>query len=308
MSNRNLILGGVAGLVLVGAIVAYTSQGGREAPATTGEDVAYKTTGPIPDLSSNGIGWRQDQETEDAPPGADNTGFNMLPGETKPGFISHHPDWPYAQNVVNRVGDFTSPLLTPAAAKTLEERARKVMAGGIPFIPNSRCWPGGVPGLHFFPAPIYFLQTPNQLWLLSNRGEVRRIYMEQPHSEDPGYSWYGESIGHYENGDTLVVDTIGQDDKGPIDRYNTPHTRDIHVVEEFKLNADRSELYVTMTVTDPGAYTQPLKGGIRYGRATERGRPEPAEWEEYVCNENSEEFFIPAEELVPVPHDDVRDF
>jgi hypothetical protein len=304
LNQNNLLLAGIAGVVLVGGFALFAAQGDSEGPAPEQVSMRITSSGPVPDLSSAGIGWRQENEG----PNADNTGFNMAPGETAPGFISHHPDWPYAQNVVNRVGDFTSPLLTPWAAKTLEERARKVMAGGIPFVPNSRCWPGGVPGLHFFPAPIYFLQKENQVWLLSNRGEVRRIYMNVPHSEDPGYSWYGESVGHYEDGTTLVVDTIGQDDKGPIDRYNVPHTKDIHVVERFAMDPAGTELVVSMTVEDPGAYTKPLTGQIRYGRATERGRPEPAQWEEYVCNENSEEYFIPAEELVPVPQDKVRDF
>ena len=296
MSSRWLLAGGVI-VVLAGAAVLWT--GSDTGPAET---AAVVSSGPVPDFSSAGIGWRQDN------PSGDNTGFMTAPEDTGPGPIMHHPDWPYAQNVVNRVGDFTHPALTPWAAQVLEERARKVMAGGIPFIPNSRCWPGGVPGLHFFPAPVYFLQTPKEVWLLSNRGEVRRIFMDVPHSADPGYSWYGESVGYYENGDTLVVDTIGMDDKGPIDRYNTPHTRQLHVVERFTMNPGRTRLVVAVTMEDPGAFTVPLMGRIEYERATERGGEEPAQWEEYVCNENSEEFFIPAEELVPVPSATRRDF
>lgn len=303
MKNGALIAGIVAVLIAGAGVVWLNS--GANAPAPEQQEAgppARMSTGPVPDFSSAGLGWRQNN------PGGDNTGFNPIPGDDSTRLILHHPDWPYAQNVVNRVGDFTSPLLTPWAAKVLEERARKVMAGGIPFIPNSRCWPGGVPGLHFFPAPIYFLQTEKEVWLLSNRGEVRRIFMDRAHSADPGYSWYGESVGWYENGNTLVVDTIGQDDKGPIDRYNIPHTKQIHVIERFTMNADRSEMVVTIVVEDPGAFTQPLKGQMRYTPATERGATEVAEWEEYVCNENSEEFFIPADQLVPVPSATKRDF
>jgi hypothetical protein len=304
MNKAQIFVTACIAITVVGGAALFVMRDGAPANAEVGSPAAaaWKSTGPVPDLSSAGIGWRQEN------PGGDNTGFNPIPGEPDATFISHHPDWPYEQNVVNRVGDFTHPALTPWARETLEQRARKVMAGGIPFIPNSRCWPGGVPGVHFFPAPIYFLQTPKQLWLLSNRGEVRRIFMDVPHSEDPGYSWYGESVGRYENGNTLIVDTVGQDDKGPIDRYNTPHTKQIHTIERFTLNPDRSELMVTITVEDPGAFTKPLRGQIRYGRATERGRPDPAAWEEYVCNENSAEYFIPEEELVPVPQAMRRDF
>jgi hypothetical protein len=256
----------------------------------------------IPDFSSGGIGWRQDN------PNGDNTGFAPIPGDTGPGPVDHHPDWPYEQNVVNRVGDFTNPNLTSWAAGVLEERARHVMTGGIPFIPNSRCWPGGVPGLHFFPASVFYLQTEDEVWILNNRGEVRRVYLNVPHSETPGYSWYGESIGHYEGGNTLVVDTIGQDDKGPIDRYNIPHTRDLHVIERHIINPERTQIRVEMTIEDPGAFKEPWRGMMVYGPATERGSDEPAKWEEYVCNENSTEYFIPEEDLVPVPHATTRDF
>ncbi len=133
--------------------------------------------------------------------------------------------------------------------------------------------------------------------------------MNVAHSEDPTHSWYGESIGHYEGGNTLVVDTIGLDDKGPIDRYNIPHTRDLHVVERHIINADRTEVKVEMTITDPGAFKQPWRGMMVYGRSMARGTTDvPAEWEEYVCNENSTEYFIPEEELVPVPSATRRDF
>jgi hypothetical protein len=256
----------------------------------------------IPDFSSEGIAWRQNN------PHGDNTGFAPIPGDTGPGPVDHHADFPYAQNVVNRVGDFTNPNLTEWAAAELERRARPVMEGGIPFIPNSRCWPGGVPGLHFFPASVFYLQTEDQVWILKNRGEVRRVYLDVPHSDDPGFTWYGESIGHYEGGNTLVVDTVGLDDKGPIDRYNIPHTRALHVVERHIINADLTELRVEMTISDPGAFREPWRGMMVYGRATGRSSEEPAEWEEYVCNENSTEYFIPEDQLVPVPSATRRDF
>jgi hypothetical protein len=50
-----------------------------------------------------------------------------------------------------------------------------------------------------------------------------------PHTVDPKPSWYGKSVGHYENGDTLVVDTIGLSDRTYVDNYRTPHTTKLHV-------------------------------------------------------------------------------
>jgi len=55
-----------------------------------------------------------------------------------------------------------------------------------------------------------------------------------PHSDNPKPSWYGESIGHYE-GDALVVDTIGTNDKTFLDNYRTPHTQNLHVIERWKM-------------------------------------------------------------------------
>ena len=144
------------------------------------------------------------------------------------------------------------------------------------------------------------------VWILNNRGEVRRIRMDAAHSANPEYSWNGESIGHYENGDTLVIDAIGLDDKGPIDRYRTPHTRAMHVVERHTLTPDHNGIAVTIDVDDPGTFTTPWKGLVEFERSLVRGQP--AEWEEYSCNENSEEFFIPADQLVPVPQALLRDF
>ncbi len=54
--------------------------------------------------------------------------------------------------------------------------------------------------------------------------QLRRVYLNLPHSANPKPSWYGESVGHYENGDTLVVDTIGLNDRTYVDNYR-PRTR-----------------------------------------------------------------------------------
>jgi len=54
-------------------------------------------------------------------------------------------------------------------------------------------------------------------------------------------SWYGESVGHYE-GDTLVVDTIGQNTKTYVDNYRTPHSEKLHVTERFHLTNEGKNL------------------------------------------------------------------
>ena len=71
---------------------------------------------------------------------------------------------------------------------------------GLPFSAQSTCYPGGVPGQLLTPAqPFYFIQTPNEVWMIWESDHmVRRIYMTDKHSEVIEPSWFGESIGHYE--------------------------------------------------------------------------------------------------------------
>jgi hypothetical protein len=89
--------------------------------------------------------------------------------------------------------------------------------------------------------------------------------MDVPHSENPKPSWYGESVGHYE-GDTLVVDTIGQNEKSFVAVYRTP-TEKLHVVERWRIVDDGKMMEATFTVDDPDAFYQPWSGMRRYRRA-----------------------------------------
>ncbi len=81
--------------------------------------------------------------------------------------------------------------------------------------------------------------------------EVRRIHLNVTHSANPKVSPYGESVGHYEGGDTLVVDTIGLSDDTYIDNYRTPHTTQLHVIERFKVMNAGKTLDVTVRARHP---------------------------------------------------------
>jgi hypothetical protein len=287
--KRSLLVGGACVAAFLGAAVVYATRD------TTDDLRAPVTTGPIPDLSPEGAAWDLD-----SPSGGTNSAFLKVVGDAGPGPILQHPDYPYDGETTRRMADTSNPILQPQVKAKMDGEVARVLAGGIPFVPTSRCWPGGVPGLHVYTAPNVYLQTENQVWLLNMRGEVRRIYMDVPHSADPGFSWYGESVGRYEKGD-LVIDTVGLDDKGPIDRLNTPHTRALHVVERATLLDGGKRLRVTISVTDPGVFTQPFNAMVEYAATDEP-------WREYVCNENSTEYLISEEELVPVPQAARRDF
>jgi len=175
----------------------------------------------------------------------------------------------------------------------------EVLAGKVPFRPRERCYPGGVPGfvVYTLVMPFYFMQTEKEVTIVNQGGpEVRRVYLNVPHSANPKPSWYGESVGHYENGDTLVVDTISLSTKTFVDNYRTPHTEKLHVVERFKLIDGGKMLEDMITVEDPGAFTTKWSAVQRFRR--EEGRP----LLEDVCAENNYAFFD--YNVAPLPHDD----
>ena len=127
------------------------------------------------------------------------------------------------------------------------------------FTPHSSCQIAGVPMFMGYGGgnPIIFLQTPKEVWLFfSGDMQVRRVYMNVPRSPKPQPSWYGESVGHYE-GETLLIDTIGLNDKTTADIYRTPHTENMHVVERWRMVDGGDGMEVVFTVEDPEAFYQP---------------------------------------------------
>jgi hypothetical protein len=178
----------------------------------------------------------------------------------------------------------------------------EVRAGKVPFTADSTCWPGGVPGFDVYAhvRPIYFLQTKSEVTIVMESDmQVRRIYLNVPHSANPKPSWYGESVGHYE-GDELVVDTIGMNDKTFVDNYRTPHTTQLHVVERFKLIEGGKILQATVTVDDPGAFNMPWTA-----KQTWRRR-EGDSIIELICAENHNDYF--SNFAAPIPQAGKPDF
>ena len=102
-------------------------------------------------------------------------------------------------------------------------------------------------------TPIFFVQTPKVVYLIEEGDrQARRIYMNVPHSANPKPSWYGESVGKYE-GDTLVIDTIGMNNKTFVDNFRTPHSEKLHVVERIRLVEGGDVLETELTIEDPDA-------------------------------------------------------
>jgi hypothetical protein len=112
------------------------------------------------------------------------------------------------------MGDVDNPNLNPWVKDRIRQDNDEVLAGKYAFTARSSCAHAGVPGFMVYPVrPVYFIHTPKEvLMIYEGDAQVRRIYLDVPHSKNVKSSWYGESVGHYE-GNTLVVDTIGLNDK-----------------------------------------------------------------------------------------------
>jgi hypothetical protein len=254
--------------------------------------------GKIPELASSTFAWLS--------AGAD---WRDPPAGMR-GPIRHDPDYRYHGNldgpgqVTVRLGNWRDPVLKPWAAAQMKASNEEVLSGKrqVPFAAQARCYPGGVPGQLLYPAePMYYIQTPKVVYMIWQRDHmVRRIHMTDKHSENIRPSWFGDSIGRYENGDTLVIDTIGLQTKNSyIDNFRTPFTEKLRVNERIKLAADGRTIEAFVKVDDPDTFNEPL-------HLIQRWRKVPNPLVETVCAENNEDHFNQG--LFPMPRADKPDF
>jgi hypothetical protein len=145
--------------------------------------------------------------------------------------------------------------------------------------PEANCLPTGVPRLA--PYPWRIVEAPTHLFFLfeGNIHSYRQIFMDgRKHPPDPDPSWYGHSIGRRE-GDVLVIDTVGFNDRFWFDFVGHPHTEQLHTIERYT-RPGLGTLLEEVVIDDPGAYTRPFT-------ITSSHRLLPNDdLIEYVCNEN----------------------
>src|SRR5437016_6359450 len=121
--------------------------------------------------------------------------------------------------------------------------------------PSYQCLPSG-PEADRSAGWKRILQTPAAIAILNDDLTYRVIHMDGRQLEkDPAPSWQGYSVGRWE-GDTLVVDSNGYNDKTWLSRYGQPHTEALRVTERFQ-RKDVGHLHVEVTYTDPAAYVKP---------------------------------------------------
>src|SRR3981189_1918037 len=242
------------------------------------------------------------------------------PPASGPGPVTNRSRRNGVSNYDQLVGDYTNPILKPAAADVVKKKGELSLAGVVYPNPANTCWPEPVPFL-FKHSAMQMLQLTDQIVMLFNEGqEVRRVRMSQPHPAKVTPSWHGDAVGHYE-GDTLVIDTVGikADRKfAMIDLFGTPYTDKLHVVERYQLtdfdgvkgdlardakenwrpggpvnpNYKDKYLKVQFTVEDEGAFTTPWTATMVYLR-------DYLEWPEVACAENSFGFYRDPDAGVP---------
>jgi len=222
-----------------------------------------------------------------------------------------------ASNFNLLVGDYNNPILKPHAAEIVKKFG-EISRSGLAFPdPDSQCLLDPVPYI-FWNFEIQILQRPDKVTILyPHDQDFRHIRMNQPHPAKVTPTAHGDSVGHYD-GDTLVIDTVGikVGRYTMIDRFGTPYTEALHVVERYRLlsyeaakeaqeRAQKEWPYVAaygidssyqgkglqleFTVEDDGVFTMPWSATITYRRAGHD------EWQERVCAENIDHYYAGAQ-------------
>ena len=147
--------------------------------------------------------------------------------------------------------------------------------------PSERCIPPGIPRTMLQPFPWEFVHARDRVFMLFEyQALTRQIFTDgRGHPKDLEPTYMGHSIGKYE-GDTLVVDTIGLNDKTWLDPAGLPHSDALHVIERIR-RVDHDTLVDDYTLVDPKAYTKPW--------TAQRVFKLKPDWQlqEYVCAENN---------------------
>ena len=194
---------------------------------------APKASNGKPDLS--GI-WQPEPDPQGKPEGVENAIFPR-----------------YFVNVANglKPGEV---VLRPQADRLFNQRLQNEGRDA----PEARCVPVGVPGISTFPTPFKIVQMPSLIIMLYEQGTTyRQIFMDGRRlPEDPNPSFMGYSIGRWE-GETLVVESVGFNDGGWLDRMGHPHSALLRLTERYRRH-DFGHLSIEITVDDPNTYEKPF--------------------------------------------------
>ena len=175
------------------------------------------------------------------------------------------------------------PPFQPWAKALLEKRSYDNLHhdSDVSVDPTERCIPPGIPRTMFQPFPWEIVQARDRIVIIYEyQSLVRQIFMDgRGHPSDLEPTYMGHAIGKFES-DTLVIDTVGFNDKTWLDPAGLPHSDALHVIERMR-RVDHDTLEDQITIDDPKAYT-------KLWTATRIFKSMP-DWQikEYVCTENN---------------------
>jgi len=161
--------------------------------------------------------------------------------------------------------------------------------------PHARCAPDG--GVHTWQLTngLEIIQQPelNRIVIIAGHNHIWKVIHMEPGRVHPSpdvitLGYLGDSIGHWE-GETLVIDTVGYNEKFWFHRNGLPHTSEMHLTERIT-RLDYNTLKYEATLDDPGAYTKPWSGGwtIPWQTSNYDGTG-PGEIDEYYCMDNEKD-------------------
>jgi len=173
----------------------------------------------------------------------------------------------------------TIPILPLAKAKmdartVFDNTEALCLPAGVPRVPSNYPW-------RMVQTPSHKVATHIFVLFEGNIHSFRQIFMDgRKHPADLDPSWYGHSVGRWE-GDALVIDSVGFNDRGALDGAGHPQTLQKHVIERWT-RKDLGHMVNVVTIDDPGAYSRPF---TTTWQATLRVGDEIME---YICNENNQ--------------------
>jgi hypothetical protein len=183
----------------------------------------------------------------------------------------------YFRNVLSDFPANDLPL-TPSGLERLRHNMQPTTAS-----PIVNCLPDAMPHGNVLPQPFKVLHSAGVIVLLYEVGTTfRQIHMDgRKLPVDPSPTWQGYSVGRWE-GDTLVVDTIGFNDRSWLDVRGTPHSEEMRVEERFR-RRDYGHLELTTTITDPKTFTRPIAFSVLLDLMPD------TELLEHYCHENEKD-------------------
>jgi hypothetical protein len=269
---KNFLSGAIA---VLSAVVAFQLLGQAQQPAATGKNPSL-----TPTEATAPAGGSANPDTKKG------KGRGRGPARPKgptPRLPDGHVDLSGVWNGGGPIGDVSQGLepgekieMTPAGQKIFDSRESKDD-------PEANCLPTGIPRIAPYPWRIVQQGNTHIFFLFEgNIHSFRQIFLNQSkHPDDPDPTWYGHSIGKWD-GDTMVVDTVGFNDKFWFDFRGHPHTEQLHTIERYT-RTDLGTLVNETEIIDPGAYVHPFK--IKF---TATLRPNE-ELMEYICQENQQD-------------------